>query len=64
MNLNFISLIASFLSMNNPINKNLGEVYIEPIKPRMVTCDSNYLCPPGSKCIIVYGKTGYCVLLQ
>lgn len=64
MNLKFCSLITYFLSINKPINNNFCEVYIDKKPKRMVKCDSNYLCPPGSKCIIVYGKTGYCVLLQ
>ena len=58
MKTSIISIISSILSISSP-NPKFSEVCD---KPKMVTCDSTRPCPIGSKCIIIYGKAGLCVL--
>ena len=60
-------ILSSILSITSPINSKLSEVYVcekpKP-KPKMITCDSKNPCPFGSKCVIIYGKSGLCVLMR
>ena len=65
MKLNIPSIITSLCLSCNPMKHEYSYAFeYATTQRRMVVCDYDNPCPFGSKCIIVYGREGFCVLTE